>query len=356
MDGTALLDMADLAIATKEHKITPTTEVLNDTAKQYYFLSTMMKGRSTEEIVQNGKQIIDMVRLSKHNAAGFYKPNQTLNPRGMDVLTKLACNWRFHQGNYAWTNEQVRLNGGSSVDNWVKLLELWRQASKQDIWDSLEANLWAVPSNADMEADDGLKPYSLPCFITSNGLAPSGFTTVMGVNPTTQTNWRNQTGSYTAANLATTLYPAFDGMWLDLRWKKPPGVTWATDTNFSKLNILTSKTGIMNYIDQNRSNNDRLQPKNDPGTYQQEPTYNGIPLQRVPELETYMTAASITNPPYIWLDTNFIFPVWHSEVYMLEEDPIRGGTNQPFSWAVYINSYLNFFCRSRKRHGWIAGT
>lgn len=351
-DGTALLNFVDFTVATKPHKITPTSDILNDTAKNYYLLGDMLKGRGDEEIVQNGQTIIDMVRLSTHNAAGFYRPNQNLQPRGMDVLTKLSANWRFHQGNYAWTKEQVKLNGAGNVDNWVRLLTAWRQACSQDIWDSLENAIMATPSNADMEADDGLQPMSILCFITNDGLAPAGFTTIQGVNPTTNANWRNQIESYTAASYATTVYPAFDRMWHKLNWQGPSSrEEWFTSTDFRKFKILTDLNGITRYLDVNRSANDRLTPMNDPGTYAASPTYNSIPLKRIPTLDTQ----AFTNSPYIWLDGRYIFPVFHSDVYMEEDDPIRGGTNQPWSYAVFTNTYLNLFCRSRKRQGYIKG-
>jgi hypothetical protein len=356
-DGTSLVDFKDFVLATKPHKITPTSEVLNDTAKNYYLLGDMLKGRGDEEVVQNGSEIIDMVRLSTHNAAGFYKPNQNLQPRGMDILTKIKAPWRFHQGNYAWTKEQVTLNGGGSMDNWVRLLTAWRQACHQDIWDSLENNLYAVPDNAEMEADGGTRPYSLMCFITDDGLAPAGFTTIQGVNPSTQANFRNQTESYSAAALATTIYPSFDRMWHKLNWNGPASKEeWFTSTEWRKFKILTTLNGIVQYLDTNRSNNDRLSPSNDPGTYAANPTYNGIPLKRIPAFEDYCTAAGVTQPPYDWIDARFVFPVFHSDVYMDEGDPIAGGVNQPFSYATYTNTYLNLFCRSRKRLGRIKGT
>lgn len=350
-DGTSLLNFTDFVTATKPKKITPTTDILNDTAKNYYLLGDMLKGRGDEEIVQNGQKIIDMVRLSKHNAAGFYRPNQNLQPRGMDVLTTLTANWRFHQGNYAWTKEQVKLNSGNAMDNWVRLLTAWRQAASQDAWDSLEDNLMATPSNDDMEADNGLRPYSILTFITEDGLAPAGFTTVMGVNPSTQANWRNQVVNYDATQLATSLYPAFDEMWQDLNWQGPSSVQeWFTSTEWRKFKILTSKRGVLNYIDLNRASNDRLTPMNDPGTYNANPTYNSIPLKRIPTLDERYDDQSL-NPRYLWLDSRFLFPVFHSDVYMEEGDPIPGGINQPFSYAVYTNTYLNLFCRSRKRQG-----
>lgn len=357
-DGTSLLDFTDFVTATKPHKITPTSEVLNDTAKNYYLLGDMLRGRGDDEVVQNGQSIIDMVRLSKQNAAGFYKPNQNLQPRGMDILTKLTCPWRFHQGNYAWTEEQVQLNGAGNVDNWVRLLTAWRNACDQDVWDSLEDAIFATPDNSAMEASGGDTIYSIQCFITTDGLAPSGFTTVMGVDPSTNANWRNQEEKFdntSATTFGNTVYGAFDSMWHDLNWSGPSSKEeWFTSTEWRKFKILTTKDGITSYLAKNRDSNDRLTPMNDPGTFAANPTYNSIPLRRVNTLDSLYTTAN--SPPYFWLDSRFLFPVFHADRYMVETDPIAGGVNQPFSYAVYKNTYLNLFCRSRKRQGMVHGT
>lgn len=346
-DGTALTSFTDFVTATKPKKITPTTEILNDTARNYYLLGDMLKGRGDEEVVQNGQYIQDMVRLSKHNAAGFYKPNQNLQPRGMNILTTLKCYWRFHQGNYAWTDEQVDLNGGNALDNWVRLITAWRQACQQDIWDSLEASLLADPDST-TEAADGESILSILAFITDDGLAPSGFTTVMGVNPATEANWRNQVETYTAATYATTINPAFDRMWFKLNWESPSSSQeWFTNTEWRKFKIITDLNGITKYLDNNRNSNDRLTPMNDPGTYTSNPTYANIPLKRINTLDE----KSWSNSKYLWIDGRFIFPVFHTTRYMEELDPIRGSILQPFSWAVYTRTYLNLFCRSRKRQG-----
>lgn len=351
-DGTALTNFTDFVAATKPHKITPTTDILNDTARNYYMLGDMLKGRGDEEIVQNGKEIIDLVRLKKHNAAGFYQPNETLQPRGMDVLTQLKAPWRFHQGNYAWTTEQVELNGAGSTDNWVRLLTAWRQACDQDIWDSLESALWATPDNAAMESDDGRQPYSILTFITEDGLAPAGFTTVMTVNPSTQANWRNQVETYDNTSISTSLYPAFDRMWHKLNWEGPSSKEeWFKSTDWRKFKIVTDLNGITRYLALNRDSNDRLVSANDPGTFAANPTYNNIPLKRISGLDERLDAI----PRYRWVDSRYLFPIFHRDRYMVEEDPIRGGPQQPFSWAVFKNTYLNLFCRSRKRQGIIVG-
>src|SRR5690606_4410635 len=99
-DGTPLVSFEDFVLATKAHKITPTTEILNECARRTYLLQLMLKGRGNEEVVQTGSKIIDQIQLRKMQNAGFYKPNENLQPRGVDTLTQVTAPWRFHQGNY----------------------------------------------------------------------------------------------------------------------------------------------------------------------------------------------------------------------------------------------------------------
>lgn len=363
-DGTSLPSFQDFVLATKAHKITPSTEILNDAAKRSYFLARMLKGRGNDEVVQTGSKIIDHIQLTKMNNAGFYRPNQNLQPRGVDTLTAVTCPWRFHQGNYAWTEQQVKLQlaaGGSVVDIYTKLKTSWEQAAELDIWDTMEAALWNTPSVNDMEADGGLLPYSIPTFITSDGLAPAGFTTVSSIDPSVTPNWRNQTDTFSWAGRGTNdaMYQSFDRMWRNLRWKKIKGLTdktGAQSTDWDKVVIATTMEGLNGYIGQNRAANDRLRnnPKrNEDGgflAYGDDPTFNNIAIEDVEQLGNVTTAGQ---PPFYWANMEFLFPVYHGDTYMEEVGPIRGSINQPFSWAVYKNTYLNLFCRSRKRQGMI---
>ncbi|WP_428936914.1 phage major capsid protein [Fontivita pretiosa] len=371
-DGTALPDFADFVLATKAHKITPTTEILNECAKRTYFLALMLKGRGNDEVVQTGSKIIDQIQLKKMNNAGFYRPNQNLQPRGVDTLTQIAAPWRFHQGNYGWTNEQVRLNmaaGGNPVDIYTRLKTTWEQACVLDIWDSMESALWDTPDPAEMEADGGLLPYSIPTFLTADGLAPAGFTTVMTVNPATEPRWRNQTDTFdwsvgTAAATADVFYQAFDRMWRKLRWKRIRGFnseTGSPGTDFDKVKIVTNQEGVNGYLGVLRASNDRLRAnprgRADVGWATDEASFNNIEIIDVEELDAgnspTVTAGA---PPFYWLNFDYLFPVYHGDTFMEEVGPLRGSVNQPFSWAVYKNTYYNVFCRSRRRQGLIQTT
>jgi len=361
-DGTALPSFVDFVLATKAHKITPTTDILNDAARRTYLLAMMLKGRGNDEIVQTGSKIIDQIQLTKMNNAGFYRPNQNLQPRGVDTLTQVGCPWRFHQGNYAWTNEQVNLNmaaGGNAVDVYTRLKTSWEQAAYLDIWDSMENQLYLTPDPNDMELDSGLGAQSIQCFITDDGFAPTqyqalGVLTVMGVNPATQAQWRNQVETYTLADPTGTLYKSFDRMWVKLHWKKIKGLNQQVGspaTNDAKICILTNLEGITLYTNMNRDANDRLRKANDAG-YGSDASFNGVEMEYIENLDSVYTAGQ---PKFDWVNLEYLFPVYHGDRYMTEEGPIRGSVNQPFSWAVYKNTYYNLFCRSRRRQGRIRG-
>jgi hypothetical protein len=346
-DGLALSQFNDFVIATKPKKITPSTQVLNDATSRNFMLSDMLKGRGDDEVVQNGQYIKDSIQLTEHQGSGFYLPNETLQPRGADVLKDIKAPWRFHYSNVAYTQEQISLNGSVANETWVKLLLNWRRAMQHSAWESLERALWADPVNADMEADTGKKPYSILTFITEDGLAPAGFTTLMNLNPTTETNWRNQVEAYDSTNQAGTLLDAFDTIWLKLNWSGPVGEEWFTSTNWRKMKILTDINGAKLYTRILRASNDRLAPANDAGSAYRGPTFNGIPVKEIDAL----TRKGWTYPRFIFHNSEYMFPVFHTDRYMYEEDPIRGGANQPFSWALFTNTYMNLFCRSRKRQG-----
>jgi hypothetical protein len=356
-DGLALPSFADFVLATKAHKITPSTEILNECARRTYLLAMMLKGRGNEEVVQAGSKIIDHIQLKKMNNAGFYRPNQNLQPRGVDTLTPISCPWRFHQGNYGWSEEIIKLNmsnGGDPADIYTRLKTSWEQACQLDIWDSMEDALYATPDTNEMEADGGLVPYSIPTFITDDGLAPAGFTTVEGINPTNESRWRNQTDSYTVADKAGTLYASFDRMWRKLSWKRIKGFNAGVGspaTKNDKLIILSNGEGRDLYTSLNRDANDRLRKANDAG-YGDDPTYNDIPVEYIEQLDSIFTAGS---PKFDWLNLDYIFPVYHSDKFMDETPPIRGSINQPFSFALYKNTYYNLMCRSRRRLGRVVG-
>lgn len=87
-------------------------------------------------------------------------------------------------------------------ENRPKILDLLKQKMDEvdvDWAAKQEEFLWTLPTAGDVDS-----PYSIPYYIVPNastgynGGAPSGHTTVAGVNPTTETIWKNYTFNWSA--------------------------------------------------------------------------------------------------------------------------------------------------------------
>jgi len=124
-----------------------------------------------------------------------------------------------------------------------------------------------------------------------------------------------------------------------------------------KMTIATNLDGMLTYQRLTRDSNDRLTPANNLGWVAGNVVYSGIPLEYVSTLNDALVngGAALTagQPWYWWLNLNYIFPIFHTEKYMMETEPMTH-PKQPFSRVVWTQTYYNIFCRSRKRQGLIS--
>lgn len=343
--GLSLSRFTDFVALTRDHHMDLNVSILNDSARMNYEILDMTGGQEEQEIIQGGKTIKTFVRLKRHQAAQNYRPNEKMSPRGINVIDELTVPWRFTATNFSWAEEPVDLNDGG-VERLVDMLDEWRKATRQDVFDHMEESLFATPDAAEMESSEGATPYSLFAFMTDDGMLPSGFSTLQGLAD--HPNYRNQVETYVPATINATLEGAFMGMWMKLLWKAPPSAqAWFQSTDWKKFKILTDTNGVRRYIAAMTASGSRLVPVEDPGKYVANPTYANIPIEGVALLDE----RAWPNSRYLWRDSRYIKPVFHQKRFMFENDPIRGGAEQPFSWVVYNKTYWNLICKSRRRLG-----
>lgn len=354
--GKALVNFQDYVLATNERVITDPQNILSEATKKTYLFGSMISGFDADVVVQAGKKITDRLQFNAGSQFGFYQPNQTFSPIIEDLLTNIEANWRFAKDAYAWTDHEIELNVGSASGEdrriaFKNLKKSKQQGCEISLYNGLDACLWATPDKAQMENADGQRPYSIPCFITEDGLGPwSG--NLMGVDPSTQAKWRNQVSTYSAATIDATLVPAFEDQWLKLRFKSPKSGSAAfVETQWKKFMIATDLQGRKKYVQLTREANDNpvAAGRGDMGWALKEATFGGIPVEYIEELDNrgYTTG----QPRYFFLNFMFLHPVVHGKRWMWETDPIAGGQGQPYSWAVYKDCWFNLFVRSRRRQG-----
>lgn len=372
----SLVTFSDFLLATNEHVVTAPDQILNDAQLNTYFIAECLRGRDASEIVKGGSKITERIQLTTNGSYRSYTPNETFNPTAVQTLTKIEAPWTFSKADFSFTDEEILLNDGSDRDVFKELKKSYTQAAITDMWNGMEAALWAVPDASLMEAAAGAagstgqpgEPLSIVAMVTgdqTNFHAP-GFTNVQTVDPAGEDGWRNQFSDYAQGALddeADGIFAAFDDMWLSVGFESPESASeYFENDRLRKMKIVTDKNGRRVYSRLLRAANDRLRMAQDPGY--NDPTYEGIPVKWASSLDGQavwndpdnngtLIASTLALPRYLWLNLQYLYPIFHARRYMTMIGPIPGGPTQPFSHVTYYNTYWQLFMRSRKRQGYV---
>lgn len=347
--------------ATGAKIVTGPNTIINDATKNTYFIGRMLKGRDVSMSVQSGQTIEERIMLSDAGTAEFFYPNEDLDIQNVDNLITIKVPWRFIADHYAYTEQEITLNSGDPQTYYKNLLKSKRQACKTGTFNKMEDALWAAPTSSGMEASSGKIPYSIPTFITPDGLAPSGFSTLQTINPTNERNFRNQTEKYDADNITdpkTGLVRAMDRMWHKVRFVAPRGgpQEYFESDLLQKMVIACNLDGITILQTLTRDANDRLTPANNLGWVAGNITYAGLPIEYVSTLDSAPinngSAIEEGKPWFFYVNLQYLFPIFHTEMYMKEKAPMQH-PRQPFSFVVWSRTYYNLFMQSRRRQGLI---
>jgi hypothetical protein len=384
MAGTALSNFTDFVKATGPAYFTGPDQFLNEAVKTTYSLSRFLRGKELDKVIQSGDRILDDVMFDEASTYTKYHPNAQFTWSQPQVVTEQAIDWRFSMDHMAWTDQTVTLNVNPGLTRGaarVQYLKL-RKKLEQRMWTSMingmEADIWADGSGqtSEMEAQAGKEPFSIPAFVTENTGAgayhPNGWTTIMGINPETETKWRNQVATYDYDDPDDTdgdadgLIDAFDTMWTDVAFMPPNFHNEHFESAYTadRQAIFCSKGGLNQYKRLLRAANDTLVSKQD-AAYQS-PKFAGIDVVRVGHLDTATydwdhdgtaaqleTAADTDGYRYFWINGNYLTPIFHTERYFYKKDPYFL-PDQPWSWVCPVDCWWNLFCHSRQRQGIVA--
>lgn len=371
----------DFLAITRTNKKSRYNQFLNEALNQSYLLSALIKANGMENVSQGGQKIVDFIQTGTNGSFSFYAPGDQQTPVATDTMKQIEGPWRFSSANYAFENEEKALNE-QDVDKFIRLMDAYESACVTDIVQGTEDSLWGVPSSNDMEATGGRKPYSIPVFINElTSSIPSGFTTVMGVNPSSVPVWRNQQEGYTMSTIATAasatgLLTALLKMSEKVNFRPVPFGTakkYQEDSKLSKLMIVTSVDGLVQYQNCLYNTNDKTAKISDAGNPSWE--YRGYPLMQVTALSyagiysgavagttdtvTHpITGASITNaakigaPRYYFMNGEYLKPIFNKESFMDDSrEPMCVGVDRPNSYVKWFFNQQQLWCSSRKRHG-----
>jgi hypothetical protein len=314
----------------------------SEAVKNTYAFSRLLKGKSKEQTIQGGTEIRDVIMFDDSRTYDHYQPNDTFVWRNPQVTDYVRAPWRFHIDHMSWTDTEVELNTGETAASTKVAYKRLKRIKEQRMWTSMlngfEEDLWAAPSVANMESDNGKLPYSLPYFLTEiasnfggalghRGTAPylnasNASATVMRISPFTENRWTNIVELYnsqpsalnpTQANWTATnttaltadtvynqaaaganttftpafsnLFNAFDLMFMRLKYEAPSTrQQYFENDTLNRQMILTSRLGVQNYRQALRLSNDTLVSYQD-ASYSS-PAYAGIDVTYCSDLDT----------------------------------------------------------------------
>jgi len=382
MAGTALENFTDFVKTTGPAYFTSPEKFLNEAVKTTYSLPRFLKGKDMDKVIQGGEDIKDDIMFDEANTFTNYSPNAEFTWTMPQVVTEVSIPWRFSTDHMSWTDQEVTLNiGAGRTRNSVKtMFKRLRKKIEQRCWTSvvngMEAKIWADANGktGDMETTSGEEQFSIPSFITeASTYHANGWSTIMGVDPQTESKWRNQVENYDYNDPDDTdgdadgLIDAFDNMCTDVGFMPPMDFHSehfepAYDPTYHQF-IACSKGGLNQYKRLLRAANDTLVRKQD-ASYGK-PQFDGIDLVRVAHLDdasidweadgnsSTETASATPGYRYFWVNGNYLTPIFHNERYFYKKDPYFL-EKQPWSWVCPIDIWWNVFCQSRQRQGIVA--
>lgn len=357
----ALEAYADFVTSTGNVYLNKPGDVVNDASlRNYESLNVFARSKKS---VSGGNQIKSTILLSDPATASTYKPGDPATVINTQNLQTVTASWRFFRDYMVFEEQEILLNQGGGPDamfqQFVNLREAKWQAVTTSSLNEIARLLVADPSNSTMEASAGEKPYSYRAFVTEDGLAPSGFTTVMGQNPTIESNWRNQNTTYDKDAMFdpdTGLISGFDAMKRLIRFQQPTlniDGSKFTDSDLKNCVVLTNREGLNDYVKCLRASNDFTRVGTQDPDYP-EPVFWGVAVQADEALDD-QSVFSAGTPHFFFINGNYLEIVFHSEKWFQKSKELTPH-DRPNTRVVYLDTYFNLVCRSRRRQGFLKGT
>lgn len=355
------LQVQDLVLGTLKNLGAGRYTVLAEKFRQCIVVDKWFKKKDLQNGGAGWQQQV-MTRFStnaRHSSP--YAPDEL---KRQQLMAQISGAW-VHADSHMILNYQEMLINRASPTRIFSMIETQRAGMMGNFVEMLETAAWQCPA-----ATNTLDPLGVPYWVVYNattgftGGAPSGYTTVAGLDPNSvpNNNWKNYSVNYTSVTNAD-LVKKLRLMLLKLDWRPPVKVADYRQGG-PDLVFYTTDQAAEELIDVYESRNDNL-GSNVGGAAAVDNvratslfkidnalTIRGVPVQNVPLFET----AEYTGP------RNPVYALDHSTfgVVGLEGDWFREGRveavpGQHNNFAAYLDLTYNYFCSDRRRNG-IAAT
>lgn len=322
------------------------TDNMSDYQRTIVLKRLIKKGKMRFE---SGKALTFNRILDHNNSARFVGLGATDEVNIPDVMGTGEMPWRHMTWNYGMEFREPLMQAGAAKI--VDLIVTRRTASRGSAIIKLEQKFWRVPAVSDTADIHGVPHWIVKSNTAAtsanndgfNGTAPSGYTTVAGINPTTDTRWRNYATQYTAVTKDDLVrkwrrmaeYTDFEPLVEDIP-QPNTGDDYGFYTNYAVLGTLT----------------EILEAQNENLGSDVAPMEGKVVFKRAPVVFVKELDLDTTNPVY---SINWgVFGAKGLKGAWMKEFVETHVANRHTMSAVHTDCTFNVFCTDRRRLGVLA--
>ena len=195
--GVTDAEIADLITSTLKNLGPPKIRQIAQDLTEYEMASKWFK--KSKVVFDSGTGVKETLMFKYSDTArhvGLYEQDTlVIEP----LLSNIEIGWVHLTNHYGFERRELLMNRGESKI--VNMVSARRGACQLGLIAQIEDTIWTLRDPSDAKLPNGL-PYYIVKNATEgfNGGNPSGFSTCVGIDTTTQTKWRNWTGTYSAVS------------------------------------------------------------------------------------------------------------------------------------------------------------
>lgn len=261
------------------------------------------------------------------------------NVNVVDLLSKIEIPWKHGTAYWAWERREMLENRGKSMI--VNIVKPRRAAAIIDIAQGMEEAFFDAP-----DPDSDVTPYGLKYWIVKNattgfnGGNPSGFDDTGGVDASSNTKWRNYTGTYSKLSRDDVIRE-MKKAYRKTKWKSPVTLDQFRGKFGQRRRIYVNEETINAFEDMLEAQNQNL--GRDLFSYDGSTVFKKTPIVWVPYLDD-----DSTNPVYM-IDRDSFFPVILKGDYMRETEPEKAPL-QHNTFVIFVDLTYNYLCINRRQN------
>lgn len=323
--------------------------------QDYHVFPTIFKGG--KDIKQrSGTEIVETVLLNFDGNAKNTSLFEQDTTSASDGLKRTKTPWAHSQTSYLFEDHEVAMCSGKH--ELLDLIKVRREQSLGSFAELVEDNYFGCPSGP----DDDKTPRGLFYWLVKStaatsaaancgffGAAPSGFTEVGGLNPTTYPSWKNYVAAYYSIDDWSDSGVTVRGDFIEkvrrayhyTRWTSPLGGSEIGHAYKHNFRLFCNYETVAQLERQLESRNDSL--VRDITPLADKVVFRGIPFFPVSKLDS-----DTSNPIYGVNESTFT--TYFLTGFHMRESLIKDAPNQHLVSVVFVDNTYNFVCSDRRRN------